>query len=65
MPATLLEALPDRRCICVLLRADGCTYGEIAALPDITPRNVWHGPEAVLHHFPGLLDHRRTVNEGR
>lgn len=26
----MLEALPDRRRICVMLRADAWTYGEIA-----------------------------------
>lgn len=62
---TLLGSLADRRHICVMLRADGWNYGEIAAFLGIAPRQARYEIENVVDDFPGLLDHRRQVNEGR
>lgn len=61
----LLEDVADRRRVCVLLRADGFTYDEIAEFLGITPRLVRHDLDRVVEEFPGVLDHRRKRNQNR
>lgn len=65
MTATLMESLPDRRRICVLLRADGWSYDEIADYLGISFRQVRYEIEHAIDQFPGLLDHRRGQNQNR
>lgn len=65
MARRLLETLSDRARICVLLRSDGWSYGEIAEFLSISERLVRHELEKSTEAFPGLLDHRRPENKNR
>lgn len=56
MSASFLEHLEDRRRICVLLRASGFSYSEIAEWIDVNERVVRHEFEGVLRDFDGQLD---------
>lgn len=62
---TLLGSLPDRRRICIMLRADGWSYEEAGQFLGIPPRQARYEIEHAIDQFPGLLDHRRQENEGR
>lgn len=59
---TLLESIPDRRRICVMLRADGWSYEEISAFLRINVGQVRYQIEHSVDQFPGILDHRRADN---
>lgn len=65
MAKRLLESLPDRTRVCVLLRADGWSYEEIASFLNVGERMVRHELERATEAFPGLLDHRRPENKNR
>ncbi len=65
MSKRLLEGLPDRRRICVMLRADGWSYEEIALFLSVGVRLVRHELEHAAESFPGILDHRRPDNRNR
>ncbi len=52
---TLLEDVPDRRRICVMLRADGWSYDEIAQFLGISTRMVRHELEHAPHDIPAVL----------
>lgn len=62
---TLLERLPDEQRICVMLRADGWGYEEVASVMNITVRRVRFLLEQATKAFPGTLDHRRDDSSGR
>ena len=62
---SLLEQLPDRRRVCVMLRADGWSYEEIAEFLGVRARLVRHELEQASAGYPGLLDHRRSENRNR
>lgn len=61
----ILEALPDRRRICVMLRGDGWSYEEISDFLGVGVRLVRHELEQAAESYPGLLDHRRAENKNR
>ncbi len=61
---TLLEDLPDRRRICVMLRADGWSYDEIAQFLGIGVRMVRHELEQATHDIPAVLAPDRPTNGG-
>lgn len=62
---TLLELLPDRRRVCVMLRADGWSYAEIAAFLEIRVRQVRYELDHVSDDLSCILDHRRPENQNR
>lgn len=65
MPKRLLEDLPDRRRICVMLRADGWSYEEIGEFLGIGVRLVRSELEQAANAYPDLLERRRTYNRNR
>lgn len=65
MRKRLLEDLSDAGQVCILLRAEGQTYQEIAAFLGVSERRIRHELEQASDAFPGLLDHGRETNTGR
>lgn len=65
MKRSLMEEMPDRRRVCVMLRAAGMSYMEISEFLNIGPRLVRYELEQATHQFPGLLDHGRGDNQNR
>ncbi len=60
---SFLGHLGDRRRTCILLRAAGYSYNEIASFLDVNDRVIRHELEGVLEDFDGILDSRNECGK--
>lgn len=61
----LLMNFSHRRRVCVMLRASGASYGDIAAFAGITVRLVRYELEQATKGFPGIIDHNHSEQSNR